>query len=70
MAPLVPAHHPANLQTVVQKQTNNKPHKPPFDLKNDCELKEMVQYFCELDGPREDPRSKVVCEPCLRLFRV
>lgn len=70
MAPLVPAHHPKDLQPLVQTRLNNKPHKPPFDLKKDCELKEMVQYFCDLDGPKENPRSKVVCEPCLRLFRV
>lgn len=70
MAPLVQSHHPSQLQSLVQTKINNKPHKPPFDLQSDCELKEMVQYFCDLSGPREDPRSRVVCEPCLRLFRV
>lgn len=39
-----------------------------MDLKK-CELKELIQYECELDGPKQDPRSKVVCEPVLRLFR-
>lgn len=68
MAPLIEAFPPSKLEQHVQRKTNGKAHKPPIELK-ECELKEMVQYFCDLDGPKEDPRSKVVCEPVLRLFR-
>lgn len=38
------------------------------DLKK-CALKELVQYDCDLDGPSQNPASKVVCVPVLRLFR-
>ncbi|KAK4539639.1 hypothetical protein LTR36_010465 [Oleoguttula mirabilis] len=68
MAPLVEAFHPARLQQHVQYHPNGKARKPPVDLKQ-CELKELIQYECDLRGPKENPRSRVVCEPLLRLFR-
>jgi len=68
MAPLVEAFRPARLQQHVQYHADGKMRKPPVDLKK-CDLKELIQYECDLDGPKEDPRSKVVCEPVLRLFR-
>lgn len=68
MAPLVEAFPPSRLEQHIQYTPSGRRRKPPINLK-DCELKEMVQYFCDLDGPNEDPRSKVVCEPVLRMFR-
>ncbi|KAK5120675.1 hypothetical protein LTR85_006033 [Meristemomyces frigidus] len=68
MAPLVEAFHPARLQQHVQYHLNGKARKPPVDLKQ-CKLKELIQYECDLRGPKENPRSRVVCEPLLRLFR-
>lgn len=68
MAPLVEAFHPARLQQHVQYHPNGKARKPPVDLKQ-CELKELIQYECDLDGPKENRKSRVVCEPLLRLFR-
>ena len=68
MAPLVEAFHPARLQQHVQYHANGKNRKPAVDLKQ-CELKELFQYECNLNGPKQDPRSQVVCDPILRLFR-
>ncbi|KAK4552636.1 hypothetical protein LTR86_010280 [Recurvomyces mirabilis] len=68
MAPLVEAFHPARLQQHIQYYADGKVRKPPLDLKQ-CQLKELVQYECELDGPTENPKSKIVCEAVLRLFR-
>ena len=52
----------------VQYTPDGKKRKEAVDLKK-CALKEMVQYSCDLHGPRSDPTSKVVCEPIVRLFR-
>lgn len=68
MPPHIESFPPAQLAKRVQYKTNGKVQKPPIDLKA-CELKEMIQYFCDLDGPREHPGSKVVCAPYLRMFR-
>ncbi|CAK3757528.1 mitochondrial export Som1 [Lecanosticta acicola] len=70
MAPLVESFTPAELASRINKLPSGKARKPAVaDLAKDCELKELIQYNCDLNGPREDPRSKVVCEPVLRLFR-
>ena len=34
-----------------------------------CELKEMSQYFCDLNGPRENSNTRVVCQEFVRSFR-
>ena len=68
MAPLVEAFPPSRLEQYVQRKPDGKVRKPAVDLK-DCDLREMIQYFCDLDGPKGDPKSKVVCEPVLRQFR-
>jgi hypothetical protein len=68
MAPLVESFHPRHLEERIQYTTDGKKRKQPVELK-ECELKEMIQYSCELDGPTGDPKSKVVCQPFLRLFR-
>ncbi|KAI6878149.1 hypothetical protein KC360_g2816 [Hortaea werneckii] len=68
MAPMVETFHPARLQQHAQYLPNGKARKPSVELK-DCDLKELIQYECNLQGPRESPRSKIVCEPVLKLFR-
>ncbi|KAI7158286.1 hypothetical protein KC349_g5001 [Hortaea werneckii] len=68
MAPMVETFPPARLQQHAQYLPNGKARKPSVELK-DCDLKELIQYECELRGPRESPRSKIVCEPVLRFFR-
>ncbi|RMZ03917.1 hypothetical protein D0860_06589 [Hortaea werneckii] len=68
MAPMVETFHPARLQQHAQYLPNGKARKPSVELK-DCDLKELIQYECNLSGPRESPRSKIVCEPILKLFR-
>ena len=60
--------HPARLQQEVQYVSNGKVRKAPVDLKQ-CELRELVQYECDLNGPKGDKKSRVVCQPILRLFR-
>ena len=69
MAPPVEAFTPSQLAQRVQYKPDGKLRKPPFALARDCELMEMVQYACDLTGPRDDPKSQVVCEPVIRLFR-
>jgi hypothetical protein len=69
MAPLVEAFDARDLVKHINKLPDGKTRKSPISDLKDCELKELIQYNCELDGPRNDPRSKVVCEPVLRLFR-
>lgn len=68
MAPLVESFPASQLASRVQYVPNGKRRKPPVDLK-DCQLKELIQYHCDLNGPRNDPKSVVECEPILRLFR-
>ncbi|KAK5133773.1 hypothetical protein LTR08_007423 [Meristemomyces frigidus] len=68
MAPLTETFHPARLQQHVQSLPDGKARKPPVDLKQ-CQLKELVQYECDLDGPGDDRKSRVICKPILRLFR-
>ncbi|WPH01248.1 Hypothetical protein R9X50_00408500 [Acrodontium crateriforme] len=68
MAPLNGTFDVSRLDQQVQIQTNGKKRKNPVDLK-ECALKELIQYDCQLAGPKEDPRSRVTCKPVLRLFR-
>lgn len=68
MAPLVESFGASQLSNRVQYVANGKRRKPPVDLK-DCELKELLQYHCDLNGPKNDPKSVVICDPVLRLFR-
>ena len=68
MAPVVESFPASQLASRIQYVPNGKRRKPPVDLK-DCELKELLQYHCDLNGPRNDPKSAVECEPVLRLFR-
>lgn len=70
MGPTVETFHASELQSRINTLPTGKARKPPVkDLKKDCTLKELMQYNCDLDGPKEDPKSKVVCKGVLRLFR-
>jgi hypothetical protein len=68
MAPMIEAFHATELAERVKYKPDGQFHKPRVDLK-DCALKELIQYDCQLQGPKNSPSSKVVCEPVLRLFR-
>lgn len=68
MAPLSEAFHPRELESRIQYVPNGKKRKKAVNLKN-CELKELIQYNCNLTGPKSNPKSTVECEPLLRLFR-
>jgi hypothetical protein len=69
MAPLVEAFDARELTSRTNNQPDGKTRKPQIsDLKN-CDLKELLQYNCDLNGPTEDPRSQIICQPVLRLFR-
>ncbi|GAB7358805.1 hypothetical protein MBLNU230_g4029t1 [Neophaeotheca triangularis] len=68
MAPQVEAFHLALLEQRIKKLPSGNVRKNARPLK-DCALKELIQYSCILEGPRGDPKTKVVCEPVLRLFR-
>jgi inner membrane protease subunit SOM1 len=70
MPPPTEAFHPSDLTSRIQYLPNGRKRKEPLniDLQKDCELKEMLQYFCDVAEP-EDPKSRIVCEPVLRLFR-
>lgn len=68
MAPLVEAFPAHELESRINTLNTGKRRKPPVKLE-ECALKEMSQYFCELVGPREDPGGKVVCQEFVRSFR-
>lgn len=68
MTPPVKAFPAWKLDTQLQELPNGKMRKEKVDLKS-CELLEMVQYNCDLVGSKTNPKSKVVCEPIVRLFR-
>ena len=65
---MIEAFRSSELERRVNKLPSGAARKPAVNI-NDCELKELIQYRCELAGKPEDPRAKVVCEPVLRLFR-
>lgn len=68
MAPHVEAFQASRLEHEIQYRTNGRLHKTPVDLKQ-CALKELIQYETVLGGPQSDPKTKVLCQPVLRLFR-
>lgn len=68
MAPLVEAFPPWQLEERVKLKPDGSVRKDAINLR-ECKLKELVQYSCDLAGPQENPRTRVVCEPIVRLFR-
>jgi inner membrane protease subunit SOM1 len=69
MAPVVESFPVSELATRAQYIANGKRRKPPVNLK-DCELKEMLAFNCDLNGPQSDVRSRIKCESIMRTFRV
>lgn len=69
MPPLVKEFPASELPNHINKLPSGKTRKPAISDLKDCDLKELIQYNCDLVGPQEDPKSKVVCQPILRLFR-
>jgi len=68
MAPSVESFPPWELEARVNITADGKLSKQPVDIRR-CLLKELIQYNCDLAGPKDNPRSKVICEPLVRLFR-
>ncbi|KAF2169936.1 hypothetical protein M409DRAFT_19553 [Zasmidium cellare ATCC 36951] len=69
MPPLVEAFPASSLASRINHLPSGKTRKPAVSDLTKCELRELIQYHCDLEGPREDPKSRVVCQPFLRLFR-
>lgn len=69
MAPLTEAFPPWKLESKINITADGKARKPAIRNLKDCALKELLQYDCELRGPRGDPKTGVVCKPIVRLFR-
>lgn len=69
MPPLVAVFDSSELAQRVKYLPNGKVRKPPVGDLKACALKEMIQYNCDLNGPKENPSSRVVCSGTLRLFR-
>lgn len=70
MPPLVESFPPSELTAArINKLPSGQTRKPPISDLKECELKELIQYNCDLNGPKENLESRVRCEPVLRLFR-
>lgn len=69
MPPPIPVYPLSALESQINVLPNGKARKPPVKLE-DCALKEMVQYKCNVKMPLEKDRSpEIVCEPVVRLLR-
>lgn len=69
MAPPIPQVPLSALQHEINTLPSGKPRRPPVNLA-DCALKEMVQYKCNSERPKQKGlRPIIVCEPVVRLFR-
>jgi inner membrane protease subunit SOM1 len=68
MAPPIPTFHVSALPSEINTLPNGKARKPPIDLEN-CALKEMVQYRCNVDKPKKGQQGVVICEPVVRFYR-
>jgi len=66
MAPKLDYFPPSELPSRVQYVASGKKRKQPVDLKK-CELKELLQYECDVD--KKDPRA-IKCWPLVRSFRL
>lgn len=63
MPPPENAFSASELPERIQVRTSGKRRKQPISLE-DCALKQLTQYNCEVDKNRE-----IVCWPIVRLFR-
>jgi hypothetical protein len=65
MAPRIEEFPASALMDKINTLPSGKARKPPIlDLKKECDLREMIQYNCDLTKER-----RVECKPILRLFR-
>ena len=69
MAPPVEEFPVSELENRVNVQSNGRRRKGgDIDLRK-CELLELVQYECGLEGDEKDRDSVIVCAPVVKLFR-
>lgn len=69
MPPPLPVYPLSALESQINVLPNGKARKPPVKLE-DCALKELVQYKCNVQLSKEkgaDP--EIICEPIVRLLR-
>ena len=66
MAPPVETFPASELPYRIQISANGKRRKGQDIKLDECELMEMVQYSCWLDGPKKDI---TICKPIVKLFR-
>ncbi|KAL8780267.1 MAG: hypothetical protein Q9213_006543 [Squamulea squamosa] len=66
MAPPIETFPSSQLPYRVQAAANGKRRKGEEIKLNECELMEMVQYSCWLEGKRKDI---TICKPIVKLFR-
>ncbi|RMZ66454.1 Mitochondrial export Som1 [Pyrenophora seminiperda CCB06] len=69
MAPPANMIHASELEAAINVLSTGKPRKPPIKL-SDCELKELVQFKCNVTKPKnKNERPFIVCEPVVRMLR-
>ena len=69
MAPPIEAFPASELHFRVNVLPNGKRKKGgDFDLRK-CELLELVQYSCHLEGNRKTREAVIQCEPVVKFFR-
>ena len=67
MTPPIESFPASHLRYRIQVTAQGKRRKRTLDLAQ-CELMELVQYSCHLEG-RPPSKPLVVCDPIVRLFR-
>jgi len=61
--------HPSEMEAAINVLPNGKPRKPPINLR-DCELKELVQYKCNVKkSEKQGGKPNVICKPVVRMLR-
>lgn len=69
MSPPVHMIHPSELEAAINVLPTGKLRNPPINL-SDCELKELVQYKCNITKPEKKGETPhIICEPVVRLLR-
>lgn len=66
MAPPIETFPASQLPYRIQVAANGKRRKGKKIQLSDCELREMVQYSCWLEGTKKDV---TICKPIVKLFR-
>jgi hypothetical protein len=69
MAPATPIYPLSALESQINVLPNGKPRKPPVRL-DQCALKELVQYKCNIEVSEKTRKPNVICEPVVRLLRL